>query len=54
VYRRVTFSDPDESIMLPASMDTLTVIRNAGTPRMRKTQNFRNYRRFMTGIRIVQ
>jgi hypothetical protein len=54
VYRRVTFSDPDETVMLPASKETVTVIRNAGTPRLRTTQSFRNYRRFITGGRIVQ
>jgi hypothetical protein len=53
VYRRVTFSDPDETVMLPASKETVSVIRNAGTPRLRTTQSFRNYRRFMTGGRIV-
>lgn len=54
VYRRVVFTDPDESVMLPASKDAVTVVRNAGTPRLRTTQSFRNYRRFMTGGRIVQ
>jgi hypothetical protein len=54
VYSRVDFTDPDESIMLPASKVTLTVIRNSGSPRMRTTQRFRNYRRFITGGRIVQ
>lgn len=54
VYRRVAFSDPDETVMLPASKETVTVIRNAGTPRLRTTQSFRNYRRFITAGRIVQ
>lgn len=54
VYRRVVFADPDESLMLPASKDMVTIVRNAGTPRLRTTQNFRNYRRFITGGRIVQ
>jgi hypothetical protein len=54
VYRPVSFADPDEVVMLPATKDTVTVVRNAGTPRLRTTQSFRNYRRFMTGIRIVQ
>lgn len=54
VYRRVTFTDPDETIVLPASMETVTVVRNSGSPRMRTSQTFRNYRRFMTGARIVQ
>lgn len=54
VYKRVVFTDPDEVVMLPASKETVTVVRNAGTPRLRTTVGFRNYRRFMTGIRIVQ
>ncbi|MGE0448015.1 MAG: hypothetical protein AB7Q29_00345 [Vicinamibacterales bacterium] len=53
-YRRITFSDPDETIVLPISKETLTVVRNAGIPRLRTSQTFRNYRRFMTGGRIVQ
>jgi hypothetical protein len=54
VYRRVEFSDPEESVMLPSSKETVTVIRNAGTPRLRTSQTFNNYRRFLTGGRIVQ
>lgn len=54
VYRRVAFTDPDETVMLPASQETVTVVRNSGTPRLRTTQAFRNYRRFITGGRIVQ
>jgi hypothetical protein len=54
VYHRVTFTDPDETIILPASMETVTVVRNSGSPRMRTSQTFRNYRRFMTGGRVVQ
>jgi hypothetical protein len=54
VYRRVAFTDPDESVLLPATQETVTVVRNSGTPRLRTSQSFRNYRRFMTGGRIVQ
>jgi len=53
-YRRVSFTDPDETLLLPASIDTLTVIRNSGSPRTRISQTFSNYRRFVTGTRIVQ
>jgi hypothetical protein len=53
VFGPVTFADPDETLTLPVSVDTLTVVRNAGTPRVRKTQRFSNYRRFLTGGRIV-
>lgn len=54
VYRPVTFSDPDETIMLPASAESVSVIRNSGVPRLRTTQKFSNYRRFTTAGRIVQ
>jgi len=53
-YRRVAFRGPEEVLMLPASIETLTVIRNAGAPRVRKTQVFSNYRRFVTEGRIVE
>jgi hypothetical protein len=53
-YQPVAFHDPDETVMLPASIQTLTIVRNSGAPRMRMTQTFSNYRRFMTGGRIVK
>jgi hypothetical protein len=52
-YRSVVFHDPDETIMLPASIQSMTVIRNAGVPRLRTTQTFSNYKRFVTAGRIV-
>jgi hypothetical protein len=52
-YRQVTFRDPEETLMLPASVESLTIIRNSGAPRVRKTQRFSNYRRFVTEGRIV-
>jgi hypothetical protein len=53
-YRRVPFSDPDETLVLPSSIDTLTIVKNSGSPRTRISQTFTNYRRFVTGTRIVQ
>ena len=53
-YRPVTFRDPDETLLLPASVETLTIIRHAGAPRMRKSQVFSDYRRFVTEARILQ
>jgi hypothetical protein len=53
VFGSVTFTDPDERLTLPISVDSLQVARNAGTPRVRTTQRFSNYRRFITGGRIV-
>ncbi len=54
VYRPVTFRDPEETLMLPASIDTLSVVRNAGVPRLRTSQVFSNYQRFTTTGRVVQ
>jgi hypothetical protein len=52
-YRRVVFRDPDEAMMLPASINTLTVWRGGNSQPMRKTQTFADYRRFVTGGRLV-
>jgi hypothetical protein len=53
-YRPVTFDDPSEVLMLPKSITTVTVVRNAGVPRLRTEQVFSRYQRFMTGGRVVQ
>ncbi len=53
-YKAVTFHDPDETMLLPSSIESLTIITNAGVPRLRTTQTFSNYRRFMTGGRLVK
>jgi hypothetical protein len=52
-YRRVTFTDPDETLMLPARIDNLVIVRNSGSPRLRITQVFSEYRRFVTASRLV-
>ena len=53
-YRRVMFSDPDETLLLPSSIETLSIVRNGGTPRLRTTQTFSDYKRFVANSRIVQ
>jgi hypothetical protein len=53
-YRLVAFHDPEEAVMLPESLVSLQIIRNSGTPRLRTTQRFSKYRRFMTGAKIVE
>lgn len=52
-YRPVRFENPDETLMVPASIEVMSVWRNAGTERMRITHAFSNYRRFVTGSRLV-
>lgn len=53
-YRPVTFTDPDETLMLPATVETVVVVRNSGSPRLRITQDYTDYRRFVTAGRIVR
>ena len=53
-YRPVSFSDPQETIVLPSRVETVTVINGGGVQRLRITQTFSNYRRFITGTRVVQ
>jgi hypothetical protein len=53
-YRRVTFSNPDETILLPESVDSLQIVQGVATPRLRTTETFKNYQRFVTEGRIVQ
>lgn len=52
-YRRVVFQDPDETLTLPDSIQSLTQIRQGGVPRLRRTvQRFSSYRRFLTTGRL--
>jgi hypothetical protein len=52
-YTRVTFTDPAETLLLPESIESVTVIRGGSTQRTRITQRFSDYRRFVTDGRIV-
>jgi hypothetical protein len=52
-FKRVSFQDPEETLVLPISSTTLQVTRGAGTPRLRTSTQYLSYRRFMTGARVV-
>lgn len=53
-YERVAFEDPDETLMLPRSIERNWAIEGgAFIPRYFRTQQFSNYRRFVTGGRLV-
>jgi len=53
-YRPVQFSDPDETMMLPAEITSSSMWRNGGSPGSRITQSFSNYRRFVTAGRFLR
>jgi hypothetical protein len=52
-YKQVAFSDPDETLLLPDSIESMTVFRS-GLQSMRRVQRFSNYQRFLTGSRIIK
>lgn len=52
-YKTVPFHDPDETLHLPESIDTLVIVRG-GLESIRSRQTFSDYRRFMTEGRIVK
>ncbi|NOT43001.1 MAG: hypothetical protein HOP14_00175 [Acidobacteria bacterium] len=53
-YRRVRFTDPDEVVLLPASIESLTVVRGSGAPVVHRSQELSDYRRFLAEGRIVE
>ncbi len=53
-YAPVTFTDPDETLMLPSRIESVVIVRNSGSPRLRITQSFSGYRRFVTESRLVR
>jgi hypothetical protein len=52
-YLMVAFTDPDELLLLPSRVESVTFIRNSALPRMRVTRTFTDYRRFLTAGRVL-
>ena len=50
-YKEVSFSDPDERILLPESIESMTLLRS-GLQSMRRTQVFTAYQRFLTATKV--
>jgi hypothetical protein len=50
-YKEVSFTDPDERIVLPESVESITVLRS-GLQSTRRTHIFTDYRRFLTASRV--
>ena len=51
-YKTVPFRDPEETVLVPESIDTLMVVRGMQSYRMK--QVFSEYRRFVTGAKLVK
>ena len=52
-YKKVAFAEPNETLLLPSRVESVTFIQNSGAPRMRVVRTFTNYRRFLTGGRVL-
>jgi hypothetical protein len=52
-YRTVTFSDPDETLLLPESIDSLIVV-SGGLQSTRRSQTYSDYKRFVGDSRVVE
>jgi len=52
-YRPAAFRDPDEVMVLPHSIDALTVVR-AALQSTRRTETYSEYQRFLTAGRILK
>jgi hypothetical protein len=51
-YKPVAFTDPEEMILLPESITSLTVLRSS-LQSIRRTDTFSDYRRFLTTGRVI-
>ncbi len=52
-YRTVAFSDPDEALLLPESIDSVTVV-TGGLQSTRRSQTYSDYKRFVGDSRVVE
>jgi len=52
-YRPIAFTDPDEAMLLPESIETVVIWRS-GMESTRRRQEYSDYRRFLTAGRIVK
>lgn len=52
-FKPVRFADPDETLILPVSSLSLRITRGGGTPRLRTVTEYSDYRRFLTGGRVL-
>jgi hypothetical protein len=52
-YKTVAFTEPDEVMLLPQSIESTTVL-HGGLQSIRRIDTFSNYRRFLTAGRVVK
>ena len=53
-FRRQQFKDPEQTLLVPDSVEWLTVIEGASKPRTRAALRFSNYQRFRSDVKIIE
>ena len=53
-FRRQTFKDPEQTLLVPDNAEWLTVIEGARHPRLRAAIRFSNYQRFRSDVKIIE
>lgn len=53
-FRRHTFKDPEQTLLLPEAAEWLTVIEGASRARLRATLRFTDYHRFRSDVKVVE
>lgn len=53
-FRRHTFKDPEQTLLVPDSAEWLTVIEGARHARTRASLRFSNYQRFRSDVKVIE
>ncbi|HEX8283630.1 MAG TPA: hypothetical protein VF588_09765 [Pyrinomonadaceae bacterium] len=53
-FRRQTFKDPEQTMLVPDAAEWLTVIEGAQHPRLRATLRFTNYQRYRSDVKVIE
>jgi hypothetical protein len=53
-FRRERFTDPDQTLLVPAAAEWTYVIEGASKPRRRVKLRFSDYRRFRSDVKIIE
>lgn len=53
-FRRQTFKDPEQTLLVPVAAEWLTIIEGAQRARLRSTLRFTDYRRFRSDVKVIE
>ena len=53
-YKMVTFTEPNEIVLLPELLEEMVVTTGGGVPRQRTTHTFSGYQRFVTSGKLIE